>query len=220
MAVPAYPKMRFDMSKVQHAAVCLIVLAGFGGIEDKRAAAEQAAEADRQQFAHEILKETGVRGGLVVHLGCGDGRLTAELGAGEAFCVQGLDGNAEQVEAARAHVRSLGRYGRVSIERLTGTELPYVDNSVNLIVVSGPSTVNRDEVLRVLCPGGTAVFTTNGGQRTNSLSPARATSTSGHITSTMRATMRSPATPWWARPATCSGSAVPTGRGTTTTWRA
>lgn len=37
--------------------------------------------------ARQILKETG---GLVVHVGCGDGKLTAALRASEAFVVQGF----------------------------------------------------------------------------------------------------------------------------------
>ncbi|HUT13732.1 MAG TPA: PQQ-binding-like beta-propeller repeat protein, partial [Thermoguttaceae bacterium] len=135
---------------------CLMVLAGFGSIETNRAAAEQAAVADSQQLAREILKEAGVQGGLVVHLGCGDGRLTAELGAGEAFRVQGLDRSAEMVEEARAHVRSLGRYGKVSIERFSSAELPYVDNLVNLLVVEDADLVPEDEMTRVLAPQGVA----------------------------------------------------------------
>ena len=170
MAVPAYLQMRFDMSRVKHVAVCLMVLAGFGNIENNRAAGEQAAVADHQQLAREILKEAGVQGGLVVHLGCGDGRLTAELGAGEAFLVQGLDGNAEQVEAARGHVRSLGRYGRVSIERLTGAELPYVDNLVNLLVVEDTDLVPESEIMRVLAPQGVA-YVKRGTQWTKTVKP-------------------------------------------------
>lgn len=40
--------------------------------------------------ARQILKETGVTGGLVVHVGCGDGKLTAALRASEAFVVRGF----------------------------------------------------------------------------------------------------------------------------------
>ena len=38
-----------------------------------------------------------------------------------------------------------------------GKTLPYVDNSVNLVVATGPLPVDSQEVLRVLCPGGAAV---------------------------------------------------------------
>lgn len=106
--------------------------------------------------AREILDATGIQGGLVVHLGCGDGRLTAELAAGDAYFVQGLDVDADQVEAARRHVQSLGRYGKVTIDRLTGSKLPYVDNLVNLLVVEDADLVPQAEMMRVLAPQGVA----------------------------------------------------------------
>jgi len=75
--------------------------------------------------AKSILNAAGVKGGLVVHLGCGDGKLTAALRAGDSFLVHGLDADADNVAKARKHVRSLGVYGKVSIDQLTGAALPY-----------------------------------------------------------------------------------------------
>ena len=75
-----------------------------------------AAEAADDQ-AREILDATNVRGGLIVHLSCGDGTLTAELGAGERYLVHGLDRDAAAVRGARAHIQSLGLYGRVAVEQ-------------------------------------------------------------------------------------------------------
>ena len=46
----------------------------------------QAAEPS----ADDILKASSVRGGLVVHLGCGDGKLTAALRANDSYLVHGL----------------------------------------------------------------------------------------------------------------------------------
>jgi len=117
------------------------------------AAEDAAAPADA---AREILNATGIRGGLIVHLGCGDGKLTATLHAGDAYLVHGLDTDAKTVERARAHVRSLGLYGKVSIERFDGRRLPYADNLVNLFVAEGLSSVTTDEVMRALVPGGVA----------------------------------------------------------------
>ncbi|MBM3749046.1 MAG: class I SAM-dependent methyltransferase, partial [Acidobacteria bacterium] len=76
-----------------------------------------AADADERTIARQALEASGVRGGLVVHLGCGDGRLTAAL-AGQGrpahnCLVQGLDTDAASVEKAREHIRSLGIYGPV-----------------------------------------------------------------------------------------------------------
>jgi SAM-dependent methyltransferase len=121
------------------------------------------AESDSAEHkARQILDYGNVRGGLIVHLGCGDGRLTAALGAEDHYAVQGLEADAEKVERARRYIRELGRYGRVSIGHWAGGDrLPYADNLVNLLVVSGPSPVDRAELQRVLCPGGAAVFLAN-----------------------------------------------------------
>ena len=75
-------------------------------------------------LAQQILEAAGVGGGLVVHLGCGDGRLTAALAAGDRYLVHGLDADAANVEAARGHLRSLGLYGRVSVEQYSGGRFP------------------------------------------------------------------------------------------------
>ncbi len=106
--------------------------------------------------AEKALAETGTSGGLVVHLGCGDGKTTAALGAGDGFLVHGLDTDPERVAAARDAVRAAGVYGRVSVDLLRGERLPYVDNLVNLLVADEPGKVSMDEVMRVLAPLGTA----------------------------------------------------------------
>lgn len=115
-----------------------------------------------QQSATEILAATGVRGGLIVHVGCGDGKLTAALCAGPSYIVHGLDRNADNVAAARAHIWSTGRYGDVSVEQWLGERLPYIDNSVNLIVCEDSGTLSPAEAMRVLAPGGVAYARTAG----------------------------------------------------------
>ena len=75
------------------------------------------AASARAQSAADILRETGVKGGLIVHLGCGDGKLTADLGAGVNCLVQGLDTREDTVTDAREFIRGKGLYGRVSVER-------------------------------------------------------------------------------------------------------
>ena len=103
-----------------------------------------------------ILDATGVQGGLIVHLGCGDARLTASLYDNERYLVHGLDTDADQVDAAREHIRELGLYGPVSINLFGGQRLPYADNFVNLIVAENLGDVTMDEVMRVLTPLGVA----------------------------------------------------------------
>lgn len=106
--------------------------------------------------APRILAATGVKGGLVVHVGCGDGKLTAALRVSDSYLVHGLDADAKNVHEAREHIRSLGMYGPVSIDRIAGAHLPYADNLVNLIVSEDLGRVSMDEVRRVLCPNGVA----------------------------------------------------------------
>jgi len=120
----------------------------------------EAPDADRNDLARRILADTGVRGGLIVHVGCGDGRLTAALGANEHYLVQGLDTDAANVEQARRHVESLGLYGKVSVIRFEGERLPYADNMVNLLVAEVSIGVSMDEVTRVLVPQGVAYVKT------------------------------------------------------------
>src|SRR6478736_4659059 len=111
---------------------------------------------DPSSLAAEILNATGVQGGLIVHLGSGDGRLTAALRAADSFQVQGLDRDAAAVEKARDYVKSQGTYGDVAIDQLHGNRLPYIDNLVNLVVAENLGEVPMDEVLRILVPNGVA----------------------------------------------------------------
>ena len=108
--------------------------------------------------AQRVLDASGIKGGLVVHLGCGDGRLTAALRVSDRFLVHGLDTDAASVGKARINIQKMGLYGAVSADTFDGEHLPYADNLVNLIVVSGgEGRVSREEILRVLCPGGVAL---------------------------------------------------------------
>ena len=103
-----------------------------------------------------ILDATGVKGGLIVHLGCDDGKLTAALRAGDGWLVHGLDPDSGNITKAREHIRSLGLYGKVTAEQWRGNRLPYTDNLVNLLVTEDLGAVPMTEVMRVLVPNGTA----------------------------------------------------------------
>jgi len=116
-----------------------------------------------QDQAKRILDQSGIKGGLIVHIGCGDGKLTAALGAEDSFMVHGLDADVRSVEKAREYIGSLGIYGRISIDKLSSKELPYIDNLVNLVVVEKGEQVASDEILRVLAPGGVAMVTKGDG---------------------------------------------------------
>ena len=108
------------------------------------------------QEAKKILDATGVQGGFIVHIGCGDGRLTAALCANESTMVHGLDKDEETVKEARDHIFSGTLYGQVSIDRLSDNRLPYIDNLVNLVVSTDLDGIAMSEVMRVLVPNGVA----------------------------------------------------------------
>ena len=105
----------------------------------------------------ELAKSSGIKGGLVVHLDCGDGRETASLRLDERYLVQGLDTDEATVGRARKNLRAMKLCGPVSVQRFDGSRLPYVDNFVNLIVSTGPTGVAKAEILRVLAPKGVAI---------------------------------------------------------------
>ena len=109
-----------------------------------------------------ILSATGTQGGLVVHLGCGDGELTAELCASDSLLVYGLDADGNDVDEARQYIRSRNLYGRVSVGQLDGAKLPFIDNLVTLVVAE-EILVPMNEIMRVLHPYGVAYI---GGEKT------------------------------------------------------
>jgi len=112
-----------------------------------------------ERLAREILDTSGIHGGLIVHIGCGSGRLTAALHANEQYLVQALGRGETAVEEARRYVRERGLYGQVSVEYWAEDHLPYADNLVNLVVIRDAGYVIRDEeLMRVLAPGGVALF--------------------------------------------------------------
>ncbi|MEQ1825701.1 MAG: PQQ-binding-like beta-propeller repeat protein, partial [Pirellula sp.] len=127
--------------------------------------------ADAKQQATEILAQTGISGGFVVHLGVGNGELTAALRQGDGTQVQGLDRDRAVVERARTKIRSAGVYGEVAVEQLAGSELPYIDNLVNLLVIEDQSNISDEEVLRVLVPNGVAYKKSPDGKWSKTVKP-------------------------------------------------
>ena len=98
-----------------------------------------------------------------MQLGCGDGTLTAELAADGRFIVHALDPDAKAVAAAQRLLHSRGLYGIGWAERHASARLPYTENLVNLIVVTGSGPqVPDEEIRRVLAPRGVACFRRSG----------------------------------------------------------
>ena len=143
----------------RHGGVVLVAMLSLCVAAGSRVA---AAAGSAEDVAAHILDATRVRGGLVVHVGCRDGRLTAALRAGAGYLVHGLDADATKVALARKHIGSLALYGPVSVDTFDGKRLPYTDNLVNLVVSEDPGDVPMAEVMRVLAPNGVAYIKGNG----------------------------------------------------------
>ena len=114
----------------------------------------RAAASPEKSVARKILRVAGVQGGLVVHLGCDDGKLTAALRTNDRYVVHGLGTQPSKIQKARTYIKSLGLYGPVSVEQWGGQHLPYTDNLVNLLVAEEPPEVSKKEIMRVLAPLG------------------------------------------------------------------
>ncbi|MEW6306842.1 MAG: PQQ-binding-like beta-propeller repeat protein [Verrucomicrobiota bacterium] len=122
-----------------------------------------ATAAAPQGVAKQVFEATGVKGGIVVHLGCGEGQVTATLRPSDSYQVQGWDKDAAKIARGRMALSQKGVYGPIAVDVLEGTTLPYVDNLINLVVAEDLQGVPMNEVMRVLVPNGVA-YVKQGGQ--------------------------------------------------------
>ncbi len=105
----------------------------------------------------QMLRESGVRGGVVVHVGAGTGGQTAALAREGRFLVQGLEQDRQRIEQARQHATELDLAGEVTFKRWQGGRLPYTDNLVNVLFwEESAGEADRADILRVLAPRGVA----------------------------------------------------------------
>ena len=104
----------------------------------------------------QLARSSGVKGGLIVHLGCGDGKDTAKLLLDDRYLVHGLVRTEAEAQEARKNVMGLGVYGKVSIGLYDSNRLPYTNDLVNLLIDSTGTKVPEAEIMRVLVPGGVA----------------------------------------------------------------
>jgi len=120
------------------------------------AAASQlyAQQESVETTADQIAELSGVRGGVIVHCGCGDARLTTALGRDASCIVQGLSRDAEQVKKSREWLRSQQPSGNVTVQCWQEDFLPYADNLVNLFIAEESAMPPMSEVMRVLAPLG------------------------------------------------------------------
>ena len=179
----------------------------------------EAQQLTPHEAAREIANATGIQGGFVVHLSCGNGELTTALRLNERFQAHGLALESSHVVQARATVRRAGLYGDVAVDQLRGDRLPYVDNLVNLLVTDDLGEVPMSEVMRVLTPAGVA-YVRQAGQWHKTVKRRPKNIDDWTHFCTMRAVIRWHMTMSWGLRGTCNGWVVLAGPDTTTGWRA
>ncbi len=101
-------------------------------------------------------------GGIVVHVGCGNGADTVKLGRSDRWIVRGLDSDPDSIRATRERVIAANLYGRVSAAVWNGNSLPFIDNSINIIIIDNGAALSLDECKRALRPGGKVYFNKGG----------------------------------------------------------
>jgi len=112
-----------------------------------------ALTAQTQKQAQKLVETSGIRGGLVVHVGFEDARRTAAFRINNRILVHGFSTDVTRVEKAREQTLP-----GVFFYHLSSNRLPYADNMVNLIFGRGSDfQVPEDELRRVLVPGGLLV---------------------------------------------------------------
>ncbi len=136
----------------------LLLLAGMLALIPPCDAAEPTAEA--------MLNATGIRHGLVVHVGASDGGLAEALAQKEQVLVHALALDATTEVQLRQRFVKAGINGQATAGRIgTDATLPLGDNIASLIVadLGVVQVVKREELLRVLRPHGKA-YLASGGQ--------------------------------------------------------
>lgn len=115
--------------------------------------------------ADAIVKQTGVRRGYCLVLGCKTGQLAVELAKRTELMIYAVSPDAATASAVRRAVDATGLYGaRICVEHWPSDHLPYSDYFANLIVsesaIVGEALPARwiDESLRLLKPLGGVAF--------------------------------------------------------------
>ncbi len=131
----------------------VVLLVFFGSVTSTSSAFDQQPD----ESAQEVMKVAEARGGLVVQLEFEHELLLSRLGALPGTLVQGLTQDPRKIADARTRIHQAGLASTVSVSQWDGKRLPYIDNSVNLLVTSGKWQVANEETTRVLAPGGVAI---------------------------------------------------------------
>ena len=155
---------RIGSGRMWPAALCVLAVIAF-----------PAASGERALDAATVLKESGLDGGLAVHLGATDGQLEAGLAASGRWVVLGLALADAERDRARSVLQGKGLYGLATAQTWRDAAcVPCADNSMNLLIVDadapGKAASDEKELLRVLAPQG-VLYARRGGAWSKTVKP-------------------------------------------------
>lgn len=137
---------RTDRRKMIAACAAWVCLLGAGAV----ARAEDEAQG--------VIAKSGFSGGVVAHVHGADAALLCSLCERRPNMLgQLLVAEEDGARRAREALVASGLHGKITVGQWRGGVLPFIDNFVNLLIVSGADAVPREEILRVLAPEGTAL---------------------------------------------------------------
>jgi len=99
-----------------------------------------------------------VPGGLIVCVGEDAAQQVSNDWKIPGRIFQCLETDAAKVSKLRKQIQDAGLYGKVTARTFDGAKLPFIDNTVNLLVVGSSNKVPGSELTRVLAPRGVVVM--------------------------------------------------------------
>jgi ubiquinone/menaquinone biosynthesis C-methylase UbiE len=111
-------------------------------------------------IARQVIDTCGITEGRCVDIGCGPGHLAMALAAASNLSIDALDSSNDMLAIARQNIQEAGLTDRVHTVCGDVHDLPYDDNSIDLVVSRGSFFFWDDrvrafqEIYRVLRPGG------------------------------------------------------------------
>ncbi len=109
----------------------------------------------------DIVEESGFSGGIIVQIGFNVKQLT-ELSTNQNFLIHAVDIDEKKIEIARKEFYLRGINNKVFVDKFDGKVLPYIENSINLLISENIEEVKIKEILRILVPNGIAYIKKDG----------------------------------------------------------
>ena len=111
-----------------------------------------------------VVKAKRMKAGVILLVNANNA--VYDEGAATGCTVRGLETDPAVVDGLRKRYLAKGIYGKLSIAGFDGKTLPCIDSLVNIVLV-GKGQVQKQEVMRALAPGGTALIKTGTGWETH-----------------------------------------------------